>query len=83
MHHTISAATSAVITVTKPRVAVFEIVKHKSSNAMENITILRRESRTRYEPKVIPGRREMTYDHISKAYGRLRIMAIGSRPNVL
>jgi hypothetical protein len=29
------------------------------------------------------GRQEMTYDHISNAQGRLKIMAIGSRPKTL
>jgi len=79
MHHMTRAATRTDMIETEIRVARFEILKQKSNSAMKNITILstgesfhERESRRELE---------MTYDHISNAHGRLRMIAIGSRPN--
>jgi hypothetical protein len=63
---------------TEIRVARFEILMQKSNSAMKKVTILTI-GETFHEPK--PKRKlDMTYDHISNAHGRLRIIAIGSRP---
>jgi len=72
------AATRTDMIETEIRVAGFEILKQKSNSAMKKITILSTGERS-YERE--PRRKlEMTYDHISNAHGRLRIIAIGSRP---
>jgi hypothetical protein len=72
------AATRADMIETEIRVARFEILKQKSNSAMKKITTLSTEERLHErEPR---RKLEMTYDHISNAHGRLRIIAIGSRP---
>jgi hypothetical protein len=78
MHHMMRADTRADMIETEIRVARFEISKQKSNSAMKKITILStRERFHEHEPRK---KLEMTYDHISNAHGRLRIIAIGSRP---
>lgn len=67
------------MTATETRVEVFEIVKQKSSSAMKKVTILIAGVH-KHEPRVTSGRKETTYDHINKAQGRLKAIAIGSRP---
>lgn len=63
---------------TEIRVARFEILKQNSNSAMKKITILSTVQRSyEREPK---REHEITYDHISNAHGRLRIIAIGSSP---
>ena len=70
----------------KIRVGEFEILKQKSNSATKNITILltkvgfhiRQPSKLQHLES-----QEMTYDHISRAQGRLKIMAIGSSPKIL
>jgi hypothetical protein len=72
------AATRDDMIETEIRVAGFEILKQKSNSAMKKITILSTGKRLHdCEPR---RQLEMTYDHISNAHGRLRIIAIGSRP---
>jgi hypothetical protein len=79
MHHMMRATTRTDMTETEIRVAEFEILKQKSNNAMKKITIL--SAVVRFHERE-PRKVETTYDHISNAHGRLRIIAIGSRPNV-
>ena len=66
------------MTETQIRVAGFEILKQKSNNAMKNITILY--TRNSFHEREPSGKLETTYDHISNAHGRLKMIAIGSRP---
>jgi hypothetical protein len=69
---------------TKIRVGAFEILKQKSNSAMKNITILSPRRNFINVNRVQRLRRQkMTYDHMSNAQGRLKIMAIGSRPKIL
>ena len=63
---------------TQIRVAGFEILKQKSNSAIKKSTIL--STKNRFYERELRRKLEMTYDHISKAHGRLRIIAIGSRP---
>lgn len=73
------------VTATKIRVGRFDVPKHTSSNATKNITILSHEVEVEGDHKVNSNkdpRKRQTYAHISSAQGRLKIMAIGSRPNL-
>ena len=79
MHHMMRAATRTDMIETEIRVARFEILKQKSNSAMEKITIL--STRGRFHEREPRREPEITYDHISNAHGRLRMIAIGSRPN--
>ena len=82
MHHPMRAAKMTDEIATKIRVKGFEILKQKSNSPMKKITIL--SSRTDFMNQAQhQERQEMTYDHISKAQGRLKIIAIGSRPEFL
>jgi hypothetical protein len=73
------AATRTDMIETEIRVPRFEILKQKINSAMKNITILSTGEVHERDPRK---KLEVTYDHISSAHGRLRIIAIGSRPNV-
>jgi len=66
---------------TTARVEVFEILKQKSNNATKNVIIL--PTGEKFVNKSHLGCKRTTYDHISKAQGRLKTMAIGSRPKIL
>ena len=80
MHHMTRAVTRTDMIETQIRVAGFEILKQKSNSAMEKITILLTGKRCHEcEPR---RKLKMTYDHISNAHGRLRIIAIDSRPKI-
>ena len=76
-------ATMTDVTTTKIRVGRFEVLKHTSSSATENTAILscKVEGDHKVPSKKGPRKRQ-TYAHISSSQGRLRIMAIGSRPNL-
>jgi hypothetical protein len=82
MHHPMRVAKMTDEIATKVRVEVFEILKQKSNSAMKKITILSKKRGFITEAQHLE-RQEMTYDHISNAQGRLKIMAIGSRPKIL
>jgi hypothetical protein len=85
MHHPMRVTKTTDEIATKIRVGEFEILKQKSNSATKNNTILRTEVGFHIrEPNSynIWGQ-EMTYDHIRSAQGRLKIMAIGSRPKIL
>jgi hypothetical protein len=74
-------AMMADITETTVRVEVFEILTQKSNNATKNIIILPTGEKFMNMSRL--GGKRTAYDHISKAHGRLKIIAIGSRPNIL
>ena len=74
----IRAATKTDMIETEIRVARFEILKQKSNRAMKKITIL--PTGGRFHEREPTRKLETTYDHISNAHGRLRTIAIGSRP---
>jgi hypothetical protein len=84
MPHPIRVQIRTDMIATKIRVGIFEILKQKSNSAMKNITIL--SPKTNFINMNRVQRLEtqkMTYDHMSNAQGRLKIMAIGSRPKIL
>lgn len=73
------------VTAIKIRVGRFEVPKHTSSSATKNITILSYKVEGEGDHKVSSKkgpRKRQTYAHISSAQGRLKIMAIGSKPNL-
>jgi hypothetical protein len=72
------AATRTDMIETQIRVAWFEMLKQKSNSAMKKIRIL--STGERFHEREPRRKLDMTYDHISNAHGRLRIIAIGSRP---
>ena len=79
MHHMTRVAIRTDMIETEIHVERFEILKQKSNRAMKKIIILFTvEEFHEHEPR---RKFRMTYDHISNAHGRLRIIAIGSRPN--
>ena len=70
------------VTAEKIRVRGFEILKQNNSSAIENVTILFRDVS---EHKSAPTNFNIlwkTYAHINSAHGRLKIIAIGSRPKI-
>jgi hypothetical protein len=77
MYHPMRVATRTDMIVTKVRVETFEILKQRSNRAMEKMTILTTEGFHKREPSVTF--RE-AYDHINNAQGRLKLIAINSRP---
>jgi hypothetical protein len=81
MHHPIRAVTITPATAEKIRVNGFEILKQNNSSAIANITILSPSIRGRKSARRGFDIRQMTYAHISSAHGRLKIIAIGSKPN--
>lgn len=85
MLHATRMAIMADIAAREIRVDVFDMVKQKSNSVMKNITILIRnvEGSRKYEVDLTSRRRVMTYDHMRSAHGRLKMIAIGSRPKTL
>jgi hypothetical protein len=81
MHHMMRTTTRADMAETTVRVEVFEILKEKSNNATKNSIIL--STGEKFVNMSSLGGKRTTYDHISKAHGRLKIIAIGSRPKTL
>ena len=79
--------TIAEVTATKIRVDMFGMQKHTSRSATKNLNIttlsygVEREGYRKISSKK-GARRQQTYAHISSAQGRLKIMIIGSSPNL-
>ena len=81
MHHPMRAAKMTDEIATKIRVKGFEILKQKSNSPMRKITIL--SSRTDFMNQAQhQERKEMTYDHISRAQGRLKLIAVPLKTEV-
>ena len=85
MLHAMKMATMTDIAVREIHVDVFDMVIQKSNSVMKNITILLRSVKgsCKYEVKLTSTWRAMTYDHMRSAHGRLKMIAIGSRPKSL
>ena len=86
MHHPMRVTTMTDMVATEVRVEAFEILKQKNNSATKKITALSKEGFQKREQSATSGKARddaMTYDHISNAQGRLKIMAIGSRPKSL
>jgi len=81
MQHMMRTTTTTDMTETTVRVEVFEILTQKSNNATKNVTIL--PTGEKFVNMSCLGGKRTAYDHISKAHGRLKIIAIGSRPKIL
>jgi hypothetical protein len=80
MHHPIRAVTITAATAEKIRVNGFEILKQNNSSAIANITILSPNIRGRKSARRTFDKWQVTYAHISSAQGRLKIIAMGSKP---
>ena len=84
MLHATRMVTMTDIAVREMHVDVFDMVIQKSNSVMKNITILLSVKGSRkYEVKLTSTWRAMTYDHMRSAHGRLKMIAIGSRPKSL
>ena len=82
MLHATKMATMTDIAVREICVDVFDMVKQKSNSVIKNVTILLRsvERSCKYEAKLTSRRWAMIYGHMRSAHGRLKMIAIGSRP---
>ena len=82
-HSMVRATTRADVRPTIICAKRFEVTKQKHNNATENVTILWGRSSSVHIGKIRSQRQETTYDHMSSAHGRLKTIAIGSRPVIL
>ena len=84
MAHPMRIATITKVTATNILVEVFEMLKQKSNSPKKNVTILLSEPEgsviNESEEELLKW--EATYDHISNAHGRLRVIANSSRPKI-
>jgi hypothetical protein len=71
------------IAMTEIRVALFDMVKQKSNSARKNVAMLSQEEGVHKRLSESNPPKAGTYDHMSNAHGRLKTIAIGSRPKAL